>query len=177
MKLYVIRHGETILNVKDLINGWNSIGLNKNGKKQAEKASEEIAKLDIDVIICSPLRRTVQTCKLINKNNVKVIYDRRIMERNAGSMQFKSDDSIDLNLWYDVNKEIIYKNTEGFKKMIDRAKDILADIKMKYEEKNVLLVTHGDLSKAIRTYLSGETDALKIKEMKHKNCEIIEYDI
>lgn len=177
MKLYVIRHGETILNVKDLINGWNSVGLNKNGKEQAKRASEEIAKVDIDVIICSPLRRTVQTCKLINKNNIKVIYDRRIMERNAGSMQFKSDKNIDVNVWYDVDKEVIYKNTEGFKKMLNRVSLFIEEIKVKYENKCVLLVTHGDLSKAIRVYLSGETDPSKIKAMKHKNCEILEYDV
>lgn len=177
MKLYVIRHGETILNVKDRTNGWNMIGINSTGKKQAYEAREKVGNLDLDVIICSPLRRTVQTCKIVNKNNVKVIYDRRIMERNAGSKQFGLDEYIDRDLWYDVNKEIIYKNTEGFKKLLQRAAEFIEDIRVKYEVKNVLLVTHGDFSKAIRSYITGETDPKKISEMKHENCEILEYEI
>jgi len=177
MKLYVIRHGETNVNVKNLINGRNMIGLNKNGKRQAVEAGNIISKLDIDLIICSPLRRTAQTCRLINKNKVKVIYDRRIMERDAGNMQFRTNNVIDTSLWYDINKDVIYKNTEGFKSVLNRATEVIQEIKTKYDGNSILLVTHGDFSKAIRAHILGLTDSKEIRECSQKNCEILEYDI
>ena len=179
MKLYVIRHGETNVNVKNLVNSRNMIGLNKKGKEQALKAGKEIAKLDIDLIICSPLRRTVQTCKLINVNRVKVIYDRRLMERNARSMQFKKVELIDFDIWYDRDKEIIYKDTEGFKSVVKRVGNVIEEIKLKYKykNKNILLVTHGDVCKAIYSYINGITDINIIRAHKYPNCHITEYEL
>lgn len=177
LKLYVIRHGETFINVKNLVNARNCIGLNKNGKKQAEEASKQIKALDIDLIICSPLRRTVQTCKIINKNNIPVVYDRRIMERNAGSMQFKNCENIDFDLWYDIDKEIIYKNTEGFKTLVARIGQVIEEIKEKYPGKNILLVSHGGVCKAIYSYVNKITDIKQIREYQCNNCSISEYTI
>ena len=177
LKLYTIRHGETIVNVKDLINSRNMIGLNKKGKEQAKKASEKIAKLDIDLIICSPLRRTVQTCRLVNKNKVKVKYDRRLMERNAKSMQFKKCSKIDFDMWYDIEREVVYKDAEGFKALCERVGQVIQEIKVKYNGKNILFVTHGDVCKAVNAYVNNITDIKKIREYKIPNCHIAEYDI
>ena len=169
MELYVIRHGQTIVNKLGLINSRNYIGLNKSGRIETKKASEEIEKINFDLIICSPLRRTKQTCKIINKNNVKVIYDERIIERDSRSMQFKLASILDINKWYDINKEIVYKNSEGFKSIMDRTKDILNELKEKYPNKTILLVTHGDVCKAINAYLNNITDAKTINSSEQKN--------
>lgn len=177
MELYVIRHGQTIVNKLGLINSRNYIGLNKNGRIEAKKATEEIEKINFDLIICSPLRRTKQTCKIINKNNVKVIYDERIIERDSRSMQFKLASILDINKWYDINKEIVYKNSEGFKSIMDRTKDILNELKEKYPNKTILLVTHGDVCKAINAYLNNITDAKTINSLEHENCEIKKYNL
>ena len=37
-ELYVVRHGQTIVNVKGLINARNIIGINKTGKQEAKNA-------------------------------------------------------------------------------------------------------------------------------------------
>ena len=79
MELYVVRHGQTIVNIKGLINARNIIGINNTGKQEAKNAAEQMEKTKIDLIFCSPLRRTKQTCKIINKNKIKVLYDRRIL--------------------------------------------------------------------------------------------------
>ena len=103
MKLYVVRHGQTIVNVKGLINARNIIGINRRGKQEASIAAQQIEKIRIDLIFCSPLRRTRQTCKIINKNKTKVIYDKRILERNARSMQFKKIEKVNFKEWYNIN--------------------------------------------------------------------------
>ena len=172
MKLYVIRHGETLINAKEIINSINCVGLNKKGKMQAEEAGIKVRELDIDLILCSPLRRAVQTCRIINKNKIKVIYDRRLMERNAGNMQFKKNDSVDLNVWYDITKERIYKNSEGFKSLLERAGKVIEHVKTKYPDKNILFSTHGDMCKAIYAYINKISDVEKIIAYKVDNCYI-----
>lgn len=177
MELYVVRHGQTIVNVKKLINSRNIIGINATGKKQAEFAAKQIEKEKIDLIICSPLRRTKQTCKIINKNKVKVIYDKRILERDSGSMQFKKIEKLDFNEWYDINKEMVYKNSEGFKSILKRVKEFIEEIKQKYSNSNILIVTHGDVCKAIYAYLNNINDEKEISLFKQGNCEIKRYSI
>lgn len=177
MELYVVRHGQTIVNVRKLINARNIIGINKKGKEEAKAAAEQIKNEKIDLIICSPLRRTKQTCKIINTNKIKVIYDKRILERDSRSMQFQPIEKIDFNQWYDVGKTKVYKNSEGFKSILERVESFLEEIKIKYAGKNILIVTHGDVCKAIYAYLNNVSDPKEISLFNQGNCEIKKYEI
>ena len=84
MKLYVIRHGQTKCNKENKYNCRLDEDINEIGIKQAEEASKIVKNLDIDLIICSPMIRTKHTCEIVNVNNIPVIYDERIMERDGG---------------------------------------------------------------------------------------------
>lgn len=177
MKLYVVRHGETAVNVKNLVNSWNMIGLNDKGRRQAKIASQEINDKEIDLIICSPLLRTRQTCKLINNNKIKVIYDKRVIERNAGLMQLKKIDTIDFNVWYDPTKNMVYEDSEGFKSVLERVGEFIQEIKVMYENKNILIVTHGDVCKAFNAIINNIDDVDTIKAFDQQNCEVKMYEI
>ena len=177
MNLYVIRHGQTNVNRMELINSRNFIGLNKTGKNEAKAAIKDLKDIEIDLIFCSPLRKTKQTCKIINTNKIKVIYDNRLLEREAGSKHLKSASKLDISTWYDINKDIVYKNSEGFKSVFERTKDFLDEISKKYPNKNILLVTHGDVCKAIYAYFNNVTNAEIIDSSKQRNCEIRKYNI
>ena len=176
MELYVIRHGEVDLNLKHLINGVNDSSLNETGIKQARSKQDEVKKLNLDYIICSPLLRTRQTCDIINVNNVEVIYDNRLIERDSRSMQYTLDSNLDLDIWYDHTKEVIYKDTEGFGSVCKRVYGFLDEIKEKYPNSNILLVTHGDVCKAIYTYFNKDSWEY-IKNNEQKNCEIVKLEM
>ena len=176
MKLYVIRHGEVDLNLKHLINGINDSCLNEKGIKQALERQEDVRNLNLDYIICSPLYRTRQTCNLINVNDVEVIYDKRLVERDSKSMQYKSDSELDLDLWYEYTKDVVYGDAEGFKSICTRVYQFLDEIKEKYYNSNILIVTHGDVCKAIYTYFNKDLWEY-IKSNEQKNCEIVNYNI
>ena len=175
MELYVVRHGQTIVNVKGLINARNMIGINRKGKEEANIAAGQIENLKLDLIFCSPLRRTKQTCNIINKNKIKVLYD-RILERNSRSMQFKKVEKLDFKEWYNIDKTKVYKNSEGFKSILTRVKNFLEDIKREYQNKSILIVTHGDVCKAIYAYLNNITDEKEISLFEQGNCEIKKYN-
>ena len=177
MNLYVVRHGQTNENVQGLINAWNEHDLNETGIAQAEAKKDEVGGIDLDIIFCSPLKRTVETCKIINKNNVPVIYDERLIERNAGKMQFKPVTTLDKTLWHDITKDIIYEDSEGMGSILKRVKDLITSVKKEYGDKNVLFVTHGDIARGIYVYLNNITDINEIIDFYQVNCEIRKYEV
>lgn len=171
MNLYVIRHGQTEVNLKQQINGINDIDLNQTGIEQAKQMEQKIKELSIDLIYCSPLKRTVNTAKIVNTSNIPIIYDNRIIERDTGNMMYQSVSVLDLNLWFDKNKDIIYENVEGFKSTITRMEDFINNIKQAHQNKNILLVTHGDVYKAIDVISKNGN----IDMFYPENCEIKKY--
>lgn len=178
MKLYVVRHGEVDLNKENRVNGRNDSKLNDRGIIQAIAAGNIIKDTKIDIVLCSPLYRTKQTCNYVNVNNVLVEYDDRLMERDARSFDKLSADLIDYNLWYDRTKEMIYTDTEGFKSIQRRIFDFIEDCKKKYDENsNILVITHGDVCKAFYSYFNEIINDIDIMKFDQDNCEIVEYEI
>ena len=100
MNLYVMRHGFTKMNKEHKFNGQTDDDLIDEGVKQAEEARETIKNMDFDVIYCSPLLRAKHTCKIVNANNIPVIYDDRLMERTMGELDGK--DAISMEDFYDA---------------------------------------------------------------------------
>lgn len=172
--LYVIRHGQVDTNIKNQVNGWNEEKLNSVGIQQAINAGNQLKNIKIDVVFCSPLLRTKQTYNNLNIKDIPIFYDDRIKERNSNSMVYADVETLDNNIWYDGTKNIIYKDSEGFKSIINRTESILNDIKNNYKDKNVLIVTHGDICKAIYLYFNPKTQ--DISKFQQNNCEIINYN-
>ena len=174
--IYVVRHGETKENMLDLINGRNDGELTEVGKEQAQRVAEQLKNENIDLIIASPLKRTKQTAEIINIKGIETIYDDRIIERDTGELMYKPISILDLSRFYDVGLEK-YDNIEGFKSILKRVEDLFEDIRLKYADKNILIVTHGDVCKAINSYFNKIYDADKIKNLQQENCEIIKYNL
>ena len=65
MKLYIVRHGETIANEKKIIQGQRPGRLTPQGRKQAEKLGQLLEVVNFDIIYCSDLTRTKDTLKKI----------------------------------------------------------------------------------------------------------------
>ncbi len=174
--LYVMRHGQVETNIHNQINGWNPEELTTIGIEQARGAENKVKALNIEYVLCSPIVRTKQTLNNLNLDEkITVYYDDRLKERNAKSMVYKKVDSVDNNIWYDKTKDIVYEDAEGFKSIIERVKSLLDEIKDKYYGKNILLITHGDICKAI--YLYFNQDVQNISEFYQDNCEIVSYEL
>lgn len=81
---------------------------------------------------------------------------------------------LDSSIWYDQTKQIVYKDSEGFGSIISRTDSLLKDITNNYKNKNVLIVTHGDICKEI--YLYFNTNDKDVSKFEQDNCEIVSYD-
>ena len=181
MKLYVIRHGQTDWNLANKTQGKTDIELNSTGIEQARNAKEKIEKLNIDVIISSPLKRAQKTAEIINeKNNCKVIYDKALEERGFGNIEGLSIEEVKKDLkerenYNDYNLNLKGDNVEPVRDLCDRVWGLLDKLKQEYQGKNVLLVTHGGTSRAINAYFNGIGEDGILVSPQMRNCEIKEY--
>ncbi len=63
MKVYIIRHGESVNNVKGLWTGWSDVELTEQGLIDAKKAGEIIKNVKFDKIYASDLSRARKTAE------------------------------------------------------------------------------------------------------------------
>ncbi|MCQ2400321.1 MAG: histidine phosphatase family protein [Lachnospiraceae bacterium] len=171
--LYLIRHGQTNLNKTRRWNCQSDEDINEEGIKQAEAAADAVEKLPLDLILCSPLIRTRHTCEIINRNHVPVIYDKRLMERCGGIITGQPYEYYDHDLYYNLNTKDFPEGMEPLSDFMGRVHELLKEVEEKYREKNVLLVTHGGVSRCVKYYFEPipENGAIN-KDSKTQNCEI-----
>lgn len=179
MKLYVIRHGQTDCNKENKYNCRYDEDINEVGVQQAKEASSKVKELDIDLIICSPLKRTKHTMELVNVNNIPVTYDDRLMEREGGKLTLTViDDDYFCKEFYNYYSTKYIEGLETLPELFKRVHSFLDEIKEKYKDKNILLVTHGAVSRAIQFYFEEmPADGMLVKISGQKNCEIKEYEL
>lgn len=178
MKLYVIRHGQTNCNKENKYNCRYDEDINETGIEQAKEASNQVGKLDIDLIICSPLKRTRHTNSIINVNNVPTVYDDRIIEREGGKLTNTIIDDYFVKEYYNYYSTNIVEGLETLPELFNRVHSFIDDIKNKYKNKNILLVTHGAVARAIQFYFEDmPSDGMLLKISGQKNCEIKEYKL
>ena len=182
MKLYVIRHGQTDWNVAGKCQGITDIDLNSAGIEQAKKVGEQIKDHKIDLIICSPLKRTRRTAEIINEvTNCKIITDKRIIERNFGDIEGKKYEEWntvigeDKKVLSDYNLNWGNQNIEPIQDICKRVWNLLDEIQEDHTEKNILLVTHGGTCRAINAYFNGIGEDGHVQSAKMGNCEVREY--
>lgn len=178
MKLYVIRHGLTNCNLEKRYNGRYDEDINDDGIKQALGVSKQIKKLDIDLIICSPMKRTIHTMELINMKSKPVIYDDRLLERDNGELtRTKIDDYFDKE-YYNYYSTNIAEGLETLPELFKRVHSFLDEIKVKYKDKNILIVTHRAVAMAIQFYFEEiPKDGMLLNVGGQENCEIREYEL
>lgn len=176
MNLYVIRHGQTDCNKNKKYNCRLDEDINEVGVEEAKRARELVKDLDIDLIICSPMKRTKHTCEIINANNIPVIYDDRLMERIGGVLTNSKIDDYYFTDYYNYYSNNILEGLESLPELFNRVHSFIDEIKIKYNNKNILLVTHGAVARAIQFYFEEmPKDGMLLKVSGQKNCEIKKY--
>ncbi|MBR2289255.1 MAG: histidine phosphatase family protein [Clostridia bacterium] len=166
MNLYVLRHGQTDLNIQNKFQGRVDTQLNNTGIKQVEASREELKEIDFDLVFVSPLKRAIDTAKIVTSK--ELIIDQRIIERSFGKLEGKPgipnyEEKIDL---YEI---------ETIEEMKKRVYCFLDEIKEKYADKeNILIVTHEGVAQVINSYFKRMDT---IKEFRLNNGAYIVYKV
>ena len=171
MILYVVRHGQTEANVNHLFNGINEGDLNENGIQQANELATIIKNIDIDYIYCSPLKRTIHTANILNVNNRLLYKDNRLIERDCGLYTLKPSNLIKDKSKLYLKNENEYNEFESYDSILNRLDSFIKELKEKYTDENILIVTHGDIVYAFQDLLNSKNETYP------KTCELYKFEL
>lgn len=175
MKIILVRHGETDWNLKHIMQGITDIPLNEKGKEQALMVSKKLENTKIDVCFSSPLKRAVQTLNIITK--VSPIIDNRLIERNMGELEGKNHKYYDAKLYWNYKINSNLYGVESISSLFKRVTDFFYEIRDKYYNSTVLIVSHGATIRALHYVISGYNEDTNFLDTKTPNCCVFEYDI
>lgn len=177
MEILLTRHGQTKWNVLGKVQGRADIELNEEGIKQAEETGKVLENENIDLIICSPLKRAKQTAQIINKNrNIPIIYDKDIIERDFGEFEGMNKTDFDFAGYWSYKQNYEYEKAENIKNFFERVYKFLDRIKVQYTDKKVLIVAHGGISIPVNCYFNGIPEDNNLLKLVLRNCEVAKYE-
>ncbi len=176
MRLYVARHGETQWNVENRVCGSTDLPLTQKGMEQAERLAEKAEGIKPDVIIASTMLCARQTAGAVARRlNMPVLTDARLAEQNFGTSEGvdrKDPDYAVRRRWCSTR----FSQGESVFQLVHRVYSFLDELREKYPEKTVLLVCHGSVSRAIRSYFVDMTTDEYFNYLPD-NAELVEYSI
>lgn len=178
MKLYIVRHGETDNNRNGIIQGIIDTPLNSTGINQAKELKEKLKDVKFDLVISSPLQRAKVTAEIINDNKAKIICDNKIIERSTGDFEGQKNDRYDhREVWnYRLNTDLGAR-VEKVQDLFKRANEFLNDIKNKYPDKTLLIVSHSGFIRALHFTIVGFKEDEDLRAFTIDNCALLEYNI
>lgn len=148
-RLLLVRHGETIDNVNQIMQGQTQGELTQNGVLQAEELARQMTGEQIDVFVSSDLKRSIDTCKIIaQSHHLPVVQTPLLRERDWGGFTGRFIPDLKDEPWPD--------DIETITDLRARARAFLDFIKEQYPGKTVLAVGHGIINKAIQAVHLGK---------------------
>lgn len=81
--LYLVRHGQTKWSLTGQHTSSTDLSLTTQGVKQAELLKRRLSKINFELILTSPLKRSLETCELAGFSKVAII-DAHLREWNYG---------------------------------------------------------------------------------------------
>ncbi len=167
--VYFVRHGETILTPTRKFSGVGPLDpeLTEEGLAQAALVAAEIAKLEPEVLIASPLQRTRQTAAAIEATTgLAAIFDEAWYELSFGTWDGKSIEEVKeqepdaYQAWLNSSS---YRagGGESYDQAAIRINEALERLVAQYPGKRVVVVTHnGVIKSAVNLAIGGPNDGV-----------------
>ena len=140
--IYLVRHGETVDNARQVMQGQTQGELNDTGRAQAVTVAERLASEQIDAVVASDLRRAIQTAEIISvRHGLPVTTTPLLRERDWGGFTGRYIPDLKDEPWPD--------DIETEEALLLRARSFLIYITTTYPGMRVVAVGHGIINKAI----------------------------
>jgi broad specificity phosphatase PhoE len=181
--IYIVRHGQTNSNVERILQGWDDIPLNDEGKKQAKFAAERLKELPIKAIYTSTLQRCLHTAHSINDHHrCPLIPHPDLREGRLGVFEglHPSKYSEELRRAWDVFTEMpievkyyhkVVPEMESMHEVSKRIFPIMSMIGNKHPGEEVIVVTHGGVIRCLHQIACGLSDT----SLAVGNCDIVKF--
>lgn len=163
MEIYIVRHGQTIWNASNLLQGSADIELNENGRALAGETGQNLEGVSFDRIYSSPLVRAYETaCLIRGHRNIPIVRDERLKELNFGVNEGKNfkellaDTSDPFHYFFE--RPELYRapeHGETFEHICERGAEFMKEViePQKNELERVMIVAHGAMNKAIMCHI------------------------
>jgi probable phosphoglycerate mutase len=160
MKVFAVNHGQTFLDAVGRIQGCKSNpSLTVKGRDQAHKIAKTLSSCGIDVIISSPLKRSLKTAEIIaehlhiGKGDISV--STKLNERDFGDYEHKPLTKVDMNSLRRWTDNAPTPNGETIREVTNRIV-VFMDITLElFNGKTILLVVHDHVLRALHWYFHG----------------------
>lgn len=157
MKLTLVRH--TSLDIAPSVcYGQSDVAVSANFDNERFALQKKLAAFEFDAVYASPLTRCHQLAQALCgdanlshfRENIQL--DDRLKELHFGDWEMRSWDEIQrdvFDVWADDYANLAPPNGETFSELHARAKAFVQDISSHSQGKNILVVTHGGLIRAL----------------------------
>ncbi len=185
---YVVRHGNTELNYKDMLQGHIDSPLTDQGYQDAYFLANKLKKIKFDAIFSSDLGRAFITAHIIADSldlTNKIFRDKALREIDFGKLTGRLRvEVIEKYLKIKKNSKIKAPEGESYSDVKNRVIKNLFKISKKY--KNVLIVTHSGcirciiaeaLDKSLDSLLDRKISHNFIAKFKLQNKKFLEFEI
>ncbi len=140
--IFLVRHGETVDNALQIMQGQTQGELNDRGRGQARQVAERLSAEPIDTVVASDLRRAIQTAEIIAApHHLTVKTTDLLRERDWGSFTGRFIPDLRGETWPD--------DIESEEALLFRARTFLIYVTTTYPNQRVVAVGHGIINKAI----------------------------
>ena len=140
--IILVRHGETVDNARQIMQGQTQGELNERGREQALQVAERLAAEALDAVVASDLHRAIQTAEIIAApHGLQVATTPLLRERDWGGFTGRYIPELKGEVWPD--------DIESEEALLERARQFLIYMTATYPGKRVVAVGHGIINKAI----------------------------
>lgn len=173
---FIMRHGESEANLADLIVsdpdiGCAQYGLSSRGREQARHAALQFAPHPFDLIVCSDFKRTKETALIVADvlGVETVIEEPKLRERFFGKWEGQTSAAY-AEVWEKdkLNPAQTDNEVESAERVRARALAVVVQLESQYDNKAVLLVSHGDTLQILSTQFHG-VEAGQHRQLPHHN--------
>lgn len=149
MNLHLIRH--TSLDITpDICYGQSDVDVSSNFLIESGALAEKLAYIQFDAVYASPLQRCTKLAKTLDLGEIKT--DARLKELYFGDWEMQSWNSIPhevIDSWSKDYANLPPPNGETFAQLHARAKSFIDDVGNHSRGKNIAVVTHGGVIRAV----------------------------
>ncbi len=183
-RFILVRHGESQANTKDLIanNEFEpssiKTDLTVKGIKQAQVVADKLVDYNVDIVYTSPYLRTKHTAELIAKTcNSELMEDTRLRELNCGIFNGKKVKEYHAYFTFEKDRfKDAPPEAESLKDVRIRMYDFIKEINQKYQNKTIVIVSHGDPLQMMEAILNNLNLDESFKPAYFSNGEIREIE-
>lgn len=164
ISLYLCRHGQTVENQSRILQGQMQGHLNEEGKQQAVQMGNILRKIKADVVICSDLQRCIDTAHLALGDNVSLVLEPLLRERDWGPLTGKTIE--EAHQYPDIDN-----CGETIADLYKRAESLLRKWESEYDGKTIIAIGHGMTNRVLQAAYKGvsvrEIEKMDNAEVRH----------